>query len=74
MRQPSAIEMQGIKAIIKEWSGLDINLVNGGPSVSDPMGIHAGYISFRDSRGTGYYLAFDEEGKINKALGHSDAG
>jgi hypothetical protein len=44
----TAVELAGIKVLIKEWCGLDINLIDAGPSVNDPMGLVRQYISFRD--------------------------
>ena len=49
----SAIELEGIKSLIKKWSGLDIHLIEAGPSVNDPCGEIDRYISFRNEHGDG---------------------
>ena len=54
----SAVEVAGIKQLIKEWCGLTINLIEGGPSISDPCGIIEKYISFRDSSDGSTAIAF----------------
>lgn len=41
-----------------------INVVQGGPSIADPMGLVKHYVSFRDKRHNGFYLAVAEDGCI----------
>lgn len=67
-RKFSELELKGMQALIKEWSGLDFLLVDAGPSVSDPMGQVTGYISFRDSK-TAVAIAFDDEGLLRVMSG-----
>jgi hypothetical protein len=58
------VQLAGIKALIKDWCGLTINLVNGGPSVADPIGEYAHYISFRDSSNYAIAIGVNCEGHI----------
>jgi hypothetical protein len=65
MMNLTVIEKEGVESFLKKWSGLDVKLIVGGPSLSDPMGLCDGYISFRDSRKTAVSVGFDGFG-INK--------
>jgi hypothetical protein len=60
----SLIEMTGIKSLIKAWCGLDINLVEGGPSVVDPCGEYVNYISFRDGYNNAIAIRVCADGKM----------
>ena len=58
------VEIAGIKHLIKNWCGLDINLVDGGPSVVDPCGDYIKYISFRDRHGNAIALRITSNGEV----------
>lgn len=46
-----------------------INVVDGGPSVADPMGEICRYLGFLDKHGNGCYIGLDEHGKIIRCGG-----
>ena len=60
----SAVELAGIKSLIKKWCGLDINLIDAGPSCNDPCGLVRQYISFRDTHGNAWGIKIDQNGKM----------
>lgn len=60
----NAVEVAGIKQLIKDWCGLDIHLIEGGPSITDPCGIIDKYISFRDKNGNNAVAFGITDGRI----------
>lgn len=64
IRPLTAVELAGIKSLIKDWCGLDINLIDAGPSVNDPMGLVRQYISFRDAFGNAWAIKLADNGEM----------
>ena len=55
-------------AFIGQKLGVNISIVLGGPSCSDPCGEVAAYIGFRDKHGSAIAISVDHQGRI--ALAH----